>query len=169
MTGRLQLAQAPTCGSRSIGPPVQLLLVLLLQAEDDLDGAGALRDFATLGDHDVRGVSSTAVSRVLRSCQSDGYSLEDVGCHVLSSDGVLGDTLLVAAHLRMSSDIAVPAISPRGTLTSVRTCRVRLLILLRPSETTQTTTFFQPSGPHIFDLFLLHKCATFLSTLQTKC
>ena len=32
------------------GAPVQLLLVLLLQAEDDLDGAGALRDLAALGD-----------------------------------------------------------------------------------------------------------------------
>lgn len=100
--------------------------------------------------------------------RSYGYSLEDVRRHVLSSNGILGDTFLVTAHLRVSLDIAVPAISPRETLTSVRTCRVRLLILLRPSETTQTTTFFQPSGPHIFDLFLLHRCATFLSTLRAK-
>jgi len=35
--------------------------------------------------------------------------------------------------------------------TTLRTWRVRLLILWRPSETTQTTTFFQPSFPHIFE------------------
>ena len=49
--------------------------------------------------------------------------------------------------------------------TSVRTCRVRLLILLRPSETIQTTTFFQPSGPQILERFLPQRWAMFLMTL----
>lgn len=50
--------------------------------------------------------------------------------------------------------------------TSVRTCKVRLLILLRPSETIQTTTFFQPSGPQVLERFLLQRWAMFLMTLR---
>ena len=40
-------------------PPVtvELLLVLLLQAEDDLDGTGTHRDLACVGDHDAAGIS----------------------------------------------------------------------------------------------------------------
>ena len=45
---------------------------------------------------------------------------------------------------------------------------MRLLILLRPSETTQTTTFFQPSGPHVFDLVRLQRWAMFFNTLCAK-
>jgi len=59
---------------------IQLLLVLFFQAEDDLDGTGTSGNLASVGYNDLRCV------------------FEHVGCHVLSSNGVFGDTLLVAAH-----------------------------------------------------------------------
>ena len=40
------------------------------------------------------------------------------------------------------------------------------MTLLRPSETTQTTTFFQPSAPHVFDRSRPQRWATFLRTLR---
>ena len=64
---------------------VELLLVLLFQAEQDLHGASVLRDLAGLGDHDLRSI------------------LEDVRRDVLAGNGVLRDTLLVHAHLRTMS------------------------------------------------------------------
>lgn len=51
-------------------------------------------------------------------------------------------------------------------LTSVRTWRVRLLILFRPSETTHTTTFCQPFAPQVFDFDRLQRCVIFLMTLE---
>ncbi len=36
---------------------VQLLLVLLLQTEDDLNGAGTLRDLAGICDNNIRSIS----------------------------------------------------------------------------------------------------------------
>lgn len=36
---------------------IELLLVLFLQAEDNLDGTCALSDLSTVGDYDMRGVS----------------------------------------------------------------------------------------------------------------
>ena len=56
----------------------------------------------------------------------------------------------------------------RISVTRVSTWSVRLFTLLRPSDTTQTTTFFHPSGPHVFDLVLPHKWAIFLMTLYKK-
>ena len=79
--------------------PVELLLVLLLQTEDDLHRASTLRDFATLSDNDVRGVPLRMLG--LLSCDSEArpHSLEDVRGYVLATDGVFRNTFLVAAHL----------------------------------------------------------------------
>ena len=93
------------------------------------------------------------------------HSLEDVGCDIFPTYGVLCDTFLVAAHLNYNQYGTY--ITQGGTVhTRDRTCRVRLLILLRPSDTTQTTTFCQPFAPHILERFLLHRCAMFLMTLM---
>ena len=46
---------------------VQLLLVLFLQAKEYLDGAGAHRNLAGVGDYDVRSVSILAVVSLVAS------------------------------------------------------------------------------------------------------
>ena len=60
---------------------VQLLLVLFLQAEEDLDGAGSGGDLAGRGNDDL------------------GGELEDVCGDVLATDSVLGDAFLITTHL----------------------------------------------------------------------
>ena len=42
---------------------------------------------------------------------------------------------------------------------------MRLLTLLRPSETTHTTTLFHPSGPHVFERVRPQRWPIFLMTL----
>jgi hypothetical protein len=44
------------------------------------------------------------------------------------------------------------------------TLSVRELIFMRPSLTMQTTTFFQPSLPHVLLRSRLHRCAMFFMT-----
>jgi hypothetical protein len=63
---------------------VQFLLVLFLQAKDDLDGNGARRDLSSVSHHDV------------------GRVLEDVRCHIFAGNRVLRNTVLVATHLNTS-------------------------------------------------------------------
>lgn len=59
---------------------VQLLLVLLLEAENDLDWTSTGRNFTRVTDDNL------------------GSVFEYMSGHILSGDGVLGDTLLIATH-----------------------------------------------------------------------
>jgi hypothetical protein len=59
---------------------VEFFLVLLFQAEDDLDGTGTCRNFSILRHNYL------------------GSIFEDVGGHIFAPNGVLGDTLLITAH-----------------------------------------------------------------------
>lgn len=61
---------------------VQFLLVLFLEAKDDLNRAGVHRGFSGVGTNNAGGI------------------LENVCGDCLAVDGVFSDTLLVAAHLR---------------------------------------------------------------------
>jgi hypothetical protein len=70
-------------GAKGVEEPamtVEFLLVLFLETENDLNGASASGDLASIGYDDLRGV------------------LEDMCSDILSVDRVLGNTLLVAAH-----------------------------------------------------------------------
>ena len=60
---------------------VQFLLVLFLEAKDDLNRAGVHRGLSSFGTNDAGGV--------LENVCSDGLAI----------DGVFGNTFLVAAHL----------------------------------------------------------------------
>ena len=94
-----------------------------------------------------------------------------MGSDILPANLIFHNTFLIATHLHSNrSEICMERsliLFRENRLTKLRTWRVRLLTLLRPSDTTQTTTFFHPSGPHIFERLLLHRCATFLITLKT--
>ena len=65
---------------------VQFLLVLFLQAENDLNGAGVHGGLSSVGTNHTGGV------------------LKDVCGDRLAVDGVLSDTFLVTAHLRGTSN-----------------------------------------------------------------
>jgi hypothetical protein len=70
-------------GSKGVEEPsvtVQLFLVLLFQAEDDLNGTGTRRNLPILRYDYLGGI------------------FEYVGGHIFASNGVLGDTLLITAH-----------------------------------------------------------------------
>lgn len=66
--------------------PVQLLLVLFLQAEDDLDRASTLRDFTTVRDDHVGSVPKRCQLVPQKSMGVGRHSLEDVRSHVLAAD-----------------------------------------------------------------------------------
>lgn len=60
---------------------VQFLLVLFLEAKDDLNRAGMHRGLSSFGTNNARSI------------------LENVRSDSLATDGIFGDTLLVTAHL----------------------------------------------------------------------
>ena len=66
--------------------PVQLLLVLFLQAEDDLDRASTLRDFTTVRDDHVGSVPKRCQLVPQKFISVGRHSLEDVRSHVLAAD-----------------------------------------------------------------------------------
>jgi hypothetical protein len=145
---------------------VQLLLVLLLEAEQDLDRTGSWRHLATVGNDDVGCVPATrrSVNRDTRSLS--GYELKDMGCDIPSSDRVFRDTFLVAAHLNCNVRRSATTEVDVHVRTRLSTWSVLLLTLLRPSDTMHTTTFFHPSGPQVFDRVRPQRWAMFLMTLQ---
>lgn len=65
---------------------IELLLILLLEAKQDLNGNAAGGDFATIGNHNIGGV------------------LEDVRGDVLGADSVLCNAFNIASHLSCALD-----------------------------------------------------------------
>lgn len=79
---------------------VKLLFVLLLETEEDLDGARSLRNLSGFCDDDTRRVSGNwrCIKRRAQGRGGQGL-LKNMRCHVFSRDRVLSDTLLVTTHL----------------------------------------------------------------------
>lgn len=79
---------------------VELLLVRLLQAEDDLNRTCAGRHFAFGRNDDIGGIPGRPNVNMKYVVLVDvGDSLENMRGDVLRPDMVLRDTLLVATHL----------------------------------------------------------------------
>ncbi len=94
------------------------------------------------------------------------HELKYVCRNLFTSDRVLRNTLLVTSHLRYThvSNVITPSSVP--TLTTVKTWRVRLLILLRPSARIQTTTFCQLWNPQLLEFLLEHRYAMLSISLK---
>jgi hypothetical protein len=144
---------------------VQLFFVLFFQTKQNLDWAGTGRNLAGVCHDDICGVSDTV-------------KVFSIGDHVALTRALTRKCVPSRLCLLQSPWQFLLGNNPSSTAvseteanedghycTSVRTCKVRLWILLRPSETIQTTTFFQPSGPQVLERFLLQRWAMFLITL----
>ena len=99
----------PTIGAnewtKSVEEPsmaVQFLLVLFLEAKDNLNWTWSRRNFASVGDNDLRGIPGhEAISVIkiqLNFCEA---ILEDMCGDIFASNGVFCHTFLVASHLRI--------------------------------------------------------------------
>jgi hypothetical protein len=82
-------------------PPmtVELLFVLLLQAENDLHRARSLRNFTIFGNNNTGRISRREPRQHGKQDEENKTLLEDVGSNVFSRHRVLRNAFLKAAHL----------------------------------------------------------------------